>query len=157
MQSKADMTVCCIPPAMLGKLWGELGPMLVRGQLEITPNMRDALVALDGLLRKVHASGGSTQIWAVFDDKQRKPVAALITELLLDGGEKYVWASRMSGENIGKWGAPISDALHEYAKDENAKAVRCVGRYGLRRVYTGATCVGEHDVKGNYIYERLAA
>lgn len=152
MRSNPDVKIACVAPALLGEMWPHAGPLLLKGQLRITPNMHTALTVLNDLLAKVHK--GQAQVWVALVDG--KVAAAMLSEMYEDEGRRHVWVSRLGGERILAWGKALSDALTTYAKAENADGVRFYGRRALERAYRGVRVL---DDLGNntMLYERAAS
>jgi hypothetical protein len=145
------MEVVCIPPDMLGAFWPLLEPWLIKGQLLLTPDLREAVLELRGMLDSVKKN--RAWIWAVLEDATHRCHAAMFAELYLEGGEhKTLLISRMGGEKILRWGKALSKAINDYAKAEGCISVRFWGRRGLERAYKGAAPI--LDLGDNlYLYE----
>ncbi len=153
MASKADIKVVCVPPDMLEEAWPHVGPLLLKGQLEMTGNMRQALRNLAGGL--VEVLGRKVQVWAVCDDGAKRVLAAMASEIVVEDGRKVVWVTGMGGEKITRWGKPLSDRMAAFAKAEGCEAVRFAGRPALQRAYGSVRCVGEYG-DGLLLFERVA-
>jgi hypothetical protein len=147
--------VLCVPPAILGEVWPYAGPFLLRGQLEIIPEMLPALKALRDQILLVHSN--MAHVWVVLDTAGNKIVAALISQTLLSDERRIIWVSRMSGENILGWGKLLSDTLADYARKEHAEAVRFAGRKALKRAYRNVHIVRKIEGSRLYLYERAVS
>lgn len=144
--------IVCVPPSMLGEMWPHIGPLLLRGQGEVTPNLKEALKALGMTL--FDAQDGKKQIWAVCDTLTNKCIAAMVSEIVIEDGCKVVWVTSMGGGRILEWGRPMSDRMAAFAKAEGCECYRFTGRKALLRAYSNVKIVGDHETDGVHLFER---
>lgn len=147
-----DIKVVCVAPEMLADVWPHVAPMLIKGQLALTPDLDECTRWLAFGLLCVRS--GVMQLWIAVDDAEPRILGALVTEVLEGKEGKHVWAMGMGGEGITRWGGPMSDTIAAFAKAEGAGAVRFSGRKGLARVYRGVRIVGRDDEHGQLLFER---
>jgi hypothetical protein len=136
-------------------MWPHIGAHLLKGQLVVAKgDLKEALVELTHTL--LDAQEGLCQVWAVCDDAAKRVIAAMVSEIKIEGGERVVWVTRMSGGDIMRWGKPMSDAMAAFAKAEGCKRYLFSGRKALLRAYRDVRIVGQH-AEGVHLFERAVS
>ena len=154
MSSKANVTIACIPPDLIGQFWPLIGPSLLKGTMAIERSMSRTLKDLGECILRI--SQGLAQAWIVAEDDSKRILAAMISEITTDdAGRRVVFVSRMGGEEISQWGHALSERMAEFAAAEGCEAVLFYGRPALERAYTGVKVIGKH-ASGAFLYERAA-
>jgi hypothetical protein len=155
MPSKADIEIVCIPPNMIGDMWPHIGPLLLRGQLEITRgDLKTAFVRTS--IIAAGACEKTMQVWAVFDNDDDRVIACMVSEIREEDGQRIVWVQGMAGEGITRWGKAMSDRMARFALDEGCDCYRFAGRKALLRAYRDVRIIGEHE-DGVHLFERAAS
>jgi hypothetical protein len=161
MQSNHRIKVLPIHPGMLGRAWHYVGPLLLRGQIECTPQegtpadqMQASLTELLNYVLKAHR--GECIIWCVIDEDKRKVVSAMISEITVHDGDRVIWVSRMAGDGILSWGKELYKTFNDHAKEQGVSVVRFWGRKALQRAYGGVRII-KSDNGRTHLFEGAVA
>lgn len=107
-------------------------------------------VSLDDVLRRVEER--SAQMWVVFDNG--RPVSVSFTEIVSDGGVRFVAVFGLSGRSVWRWARLFADTIVAFAVSEGCDAVRFFGRRSWARLVPGCRNIGCED--GQAMFERPA-
>lgn len=133
MDTSRHVNIVPVPLVLLGKVWGQVAPLLLRGLAESQNITLQALV--EDLLDQ------TDQLWTIFVG--RELVGVFVTHVFTDDTGKAVDVYALAGSDVNAWGKPLSRAMVDFAKEQGCNRIIFCGRKGLLRAYEGVRIVGE--------------
>ena len=143
MDTSRHVNIVPVPLVLLGKVWGQVAPLLLRGLAE-SPNITLQRL-VDDLLDQ------NDQLWTIFVGRELSGV--FVTHVFEDESGRAVDVYALAGNDVNEWGKPLSRKMVEFARENGCSRIIFCGRKGLLRAYEGVRIVGELK-PGVYHFER---
>jgi hypothetical protein len=121
-----SVQIYCVPPVMLGAMWGAISKHLLRAVMQAEPDIEFA----EGDLRKTvdRILDGQFSLWVVMADHPKRVLGTFCTSIFIEDGSRWVHGHTLAGEHIEKWGHLLAPAMDAYVKQEGCRGLRYEGR-----------------------------
>lgn len=118
---RSSVSSFCVDPKQAHEVWPKVAHLILPA-MEFAEEYRQV---------EAHVLAGRSLLWIVA--AERTFIAAVVTDLTQIDGEKYCEIVACGGTGLERW-LPFIGRLEQYARDENCKAVRIIGRPGWTRL-----------------------